>query len=159
MVSTMKPPSASRYAPQTLDWTTSHHIKTAQTLESFKHWLNTECVLQTYLGLAKRLQVAHRSLIPVSFCSCAASSTSSSRLRLVSARSRPSGAMSLPKHLVRQGKLTNVSCKFFKDRLCWSKVIWNQFSVEYNRTHTTVDLWIEAYLEYKTRWNNSGKDT
>ena len=50
-----------------------------------------------YLGLAKRLQVAQRSLTPVFSCSSKARSVNSSRLEFVSFKFSPSGAMSLAK--------------------------------------------------------------
>ena len=50
-----------------------------------------------YLGFAKRLQVAQRSLTPVFSCSSKARSVNSSRLEFVSFKFSPSGAMSLGK--------------------------------------------------------------
>ena len=50
-----------------------------------------------YLGLAKRLQVAQRSLTPVFSCSSKARSVNSSRLEFVSFKFSPSGATSLTK--------------------------------------------------------------
>ena len=50
-----------------------------------------------YLGLAKRLQVAQRSLTPLFSCSSKARSVNSSRLEFVSFKFSPSGAMSLAK--------------------------------------------------------------
>lgn len=50
-----------------------------------------------YLGLAKRLQVAQRSLTPLFSCSSKVRSVNSSRLEFVSFKFSPSGAMSLAK--------------------------------------------------------------